>query len=123
MDSRKRKQQGDDFYADFGIHAGIPGYLRRRGIYPSTGYRDGTPDVIIFHLARLDNGSMQKLLIILGLVILVLGLAWPWLGQLPFGRLPGDLVIERDNFRFYFPLTTMVVISVLVSLAFWLFGR
>ena len=62
---------------------------------------------------------MQKVLIILGLAILVLGLAWPWLGQLPLGRLPGDFVIERENFRFYFPLTTMIIISALVSLVFW----
>ena len=64
---------------------------------------------------------MQKILIILGLAILLLGLAWPWLGSLPFGRLPGDLVIERENFRFYFPLTTMILISVLLSLIFWFF--
>jgi len=64
---------------------------------------------------------MQKALIVLGIAILSLGLAWPWLGSLPFGRLPGDFVIERENFRFYFPMTTMIVISVLVSLAFWFF--
>jgi hypothetical protein len=68
-----------------------------------------------------DSDGMQKALIIIGLCILLLGLAWPWLGQLPFGRLPGDLVIERENFRFYLPLTTMVIVSVLVSIAFWLF--
>jgi len=64
---------------------------------------------------------MQKVLIIVGIVILLLGLAWPWLGSLPFGRLPGDLVIERENFRFYLPLTTMIVVSVLLSLIFWFF--
>jgi hypothetical protein len=66
---------------------------------------------------------MQKILIIVGVAILLLGLAWPWLGYLPFGRLPGDLVIERDNFRLYIPLTTMLLISVLISLAIWLFRQ
>jgi len=64
---------------------------------------------------------VQKVLIIAGIAILLLGLAWPWIGSLPFGRLPGDLVIERENFRFYLPLTTMIVVSVLVSLALWFF--
>lgn len=64
---------------------------------------------------------MQKVLIIVGLSILLLGLAWPWLESLPFGRLPGDLVVERDNFRLYIPLTTMIVISVLISLVIWFF--
>ncbi len=64
---------------------------------------------------------MQKVLITVGLAILMLGLAWPWLGWLPFGRLPGDLVIERDNFRLYLPLTTMIVVSLLISLAIWFF--
>lgn len=64
---------------------------------------------------------MQKVLIIVGVAILLLGLAWPWLGSMPFGRLPGDLVIERDNFRLYMPLTTMLLVSLLISLAVWFF--
>ena len=64
---------------------------------------------------------MQKILIILGLTLLVIGLAWPWLGSLPLGRLPGDIVIERENFRIYFPITTMLVVSVLISVIVWLF--
>jgi len=63
---------------------------------------------------------MQKFLIVTGLLILIIGLAWPWLASLPLGRLPGDIVIERENFRFYFPLTTMVLISVGLSLLIWL---
>ena len=62
---------------------------------------------------------MQRLLIIAGIVLLVIGLAWPWLSKLPFGRLPGDLRIEREGFSFYFPLTTGLVISALVSLILW----
>jgi hypothetical protein len=66
---------------------------------------------------------VQKTLIIVGLVVLILGLLWPWLGKLPLGRLPGDIVVERERFRFYFPITTMVLLSLVVSLLFWLFRR
>lgn len=66
---------------------------------------------------------MQKLLIGLGLTILVIGLLWPWLGKLPLGRLPGDIVVERENFRFYLPITTMLLVSVLLSLIFWLLKK
>ncbi|NLD68957.1 MAG: DUF2905 domain-containing protein [Limnobacter sp.] len=62
---------------------------------------------------------MQRLLIALGLLLLVAGLLWPWLAKLPFGRLPGDISIERENFSFHFPLMTSIVISVLVSLLLW----
>ena len=64
---------------------------------------------------------MQKALIILGLVILLVGLTWPWLGSIPLGRLPGDIVIERENFRFYLPITTMLIASVVITLIIWLF--
>lgn len=62
---------------------------------------------------------MQRLLIVAGIVLLLAGLAWPWLSKLPFGRLPGDLRIERDGFNFFFPLTTGLVISVVISLLLW----
>ncbi len=66
---------------------------------------------------------MQKTLVILGLLLVLAGLAWPWLGKLPLGRLPGDIVVDRENFRFYFPLTTMIIVSILLSLIFWLFRK
>ena len=66
---------------------------------------------------------MQKALVILGLLLVLIGLAWPWLGKLPFGRLPGDIVVNRENFRVYFPLTTMIIVSILLSLIFWLLRR
>lgn len=66
---------------------------------------------------------MQKTLVILGLTLVLIGLAWPWLGKLPLGRLPGDIVVNRDNFRFYFPLTTMIIISILLSLIIWLLRK
>lgn len=66
---------------------------------------------------------MQRLLIVLGLTILAAGLAWPWLRKLPLGRLPGDIHIVKEGFSFYFPITTCIVISLLVMLVLWLFRR
>jgi hypothetical protein len=51
------------------------------------------------------------------------GLLWPFLSKLGLGRLPGDIVIERENFTFYLPLGTSLLISVVLSLIFWLLGR
>jgi len=62
---------------------------------------------------------MQRALIVAGVVLLVLGLAWPWLSRLPLGRLPGDLRFERDGFTFFFPLATGLLISVVVSVILW----
>lgn len=66
---------------------------------------------------------MQRALVIAGLVILAVGLLWPWLGKLPLGRLPGDLVIDRPGLKLFLPFTTMIVVSLLLSLLFWLFRR
>ena len=66
---------------------------------------------------------MQRLLVTLGLALLIVGLLWPWLGKLPLGRLPGDIVIERENWRVFLPITTMVVISLLLTLLIWLLRR
>ncbi len=66
---------------------------------------------------------MARWLIILGVVLIVAGLLWPWLTQLGLGRLPGDIVIERDNFRMYIPITTSILISVVLSLILWLLHR
>ena len=67
--------------------------------------------------------SVGRLLIIAGAILIVVGLAWPWLGKLPLGRLPGDIAIERPDLKVYAPITTMIVISVVVSLLLWLFRR
>lgn len=66
---------------------------------------------------------MARLLIGLGLLLLVAGLAWPYLSRLPLGRLPGDIVIERAYSRFYFPIVSCVLISAVISLLLWLFRR
>jgi membrane protein implicated in regulation of membrane protease activity len=66
---------------------------------------------------------VSRSLIVLGLIILAAGLLWPVLTRLGFGRLPGDIAIQRGNFTFYFPLVTCIIISVLLSAVLWLFNR
>ena len=66
---------------------------------------------------------MQRTLILIGLVILAVGLAWPLIGKLPLGRLPGDIVIDRPGFKFFFPLTTGILVSIVLSLIAWLFRK
>lgn len=70
---------------------------------------------------------MRRLLILIGLLILLIGIAWPWLVKSGawrwFGRLPGDIRIEREGFSFYFPIMTMILISALISLVLWLMRR
>jgi hypothetical protein len=66
---------------------------------------------------------MRNLLIIAGAILLIAGLAWPLIARLGLGRFPGDIVVARGNFRFYFPLLTSLLISVILTLAIWLFRR
>jgi hypothetical protein len=66
---------------------------------------------------------MRRVLLIAGALLILVGLGWPWLSRLPLGRLPGDIVIVRPGFRFYFPLTSMVLVSLAVSLLLRLFRR
>jgi hypothetical protein len=63
---------------------------------------------------------MNRLLIIIGAVLVLIGATWPWLKRLPLFRLPGDIVIDRPGFKFFFPLTTMLLISVVISIIAWL---
>ena len=66
---------------------------------------------------------MSRVLIIFGVVLIAVGLLWPVVSKLGFGRLPGDIVIERENFRFYIPIATSIIVSVLLSLLLWLLNR
>jgi hypothetical protein len=66
---------------------------------------------------------MARTLIVIGLVILLVGLLWPYLSRIGLGRLPGDIVIERENMTFYFPLMTCLLVSVVLSLVFWAVNR
>ena len=67
--------------------------------------------------------DIRRTLILAGAILLIAGLAWPFLTRLGLGRLPGDIAIERQNFRFYFPIVTSLVVSAGLSLLFWLFRR
>jgi hypothetical protein len=66
---------------------------------------------------------LSRWLIAIGLVLVVVGLLWPWLSKLGLGRLPGDIAIERGNFTFYFPIVTCLIVSIVLSLVFWLMNR
>lgn len=66
---------------------------------------------------------MQKALIITGIIVLALGLLWPWLGKIPLGRLPGDIIISKPNLKVYIPVTSMVLVSIVVSVIFLLFKK
>lgn len=59
---------------------------------------------------------MLRWLIALGAILILVGLCWPWLSKLGFGKLPGDIMIERNGTRFYFPITSSIVISIIVSI-------
>ncbi|HHP7236130.1 MAG TPA: DUF2905 domain-containing protein [Desulfobacterales bacterium] len=66
---------------------------------------------------------MQRILIIIGLAILIVGILWPWLGKIPLGRLPGDIVIDKPGMKVYIPITTMILISVVISIILWIFRK
>jgi uncharacterized protein HemY len=66
---------------------------------------------------------MQRVLVILGLVLLVAGLLWPWIAKLGLGRLPGDIVIEREQTRIFIPITTSILISLVISVILWILRK
>ncbi len=67
--------------------------------------------------------AIPRILVVIGIVLIVIGLAWPWIQKLGLGRLLGDLIIERENFRFYFPIIISVLIRILLTLNFWLMRK
>lgn len=67
--------------------------------------------------------SIPKVLIIVGIILIIVGLVWPLLEKSGLGRLPGDIAVEKDDFRFYFPITTSIIISLVLTLIFYLFRR
>lgn len=66
---------------------------------------------------------MAKWLITIGVVLVLLGVLWPLLAKLGLGSLPGDIKVERKGFTFYFPLTTSIIVSLVISLILWIFRR
>ncbi len=68
--------------------------------------------------------ELGKALIVLGAALVIVGLLLLFAGKVPFlGKLPGDIIIKRDNFTFYFPLTTGILLSLLISFIFYLIGK
>jgi len=65
---------------------------------------------------------MQKVLILIGVMIVAAGLFWPWLSQLPLGRLPGDIAVKREGGAFFFPIMTCLLISAVLTILLRLFG-
>jgi hypothetical protein len=66
---------------------------------------------------------MSRWLVTIGLVLVIVGLLWPWLRALGVGRLPGDIAIERGNVHIYFPIVTCIIVSVVLSFILWLMNR
>jgi len=66
---------------------------------------------------------MNRPLITLGASLIFLGLAWSWVKRLPLFRLPGDIVIDRPGFKFFFPITTMLLISAVISFIAWVLRK
>ena len=66
---------------------------------------------------------MNRILIFLGTLLILAGLAWPLVRRLPLFHLPGDVVIDRPGFKFFFPITTLLLISAILSVIAWLLRR
>lgn len=66
---------------------------------------------------------MSRFLITFGVILVAVGLLWPWIQKLGLGHLPGDIVIERENFRIYIPVATSLLVSIVLSLLLWWLNR
>lgn len=66
---------------------------------------------------------MNRELLIIGALLVLAGLTWPWISKIPWGRLPGDFLIERAGFSFYFPLATGLLVSAILTVLLWLFRK
>jgi uncharacterized membrane protein YvlD (DUF360 family) len=67
--------------------------------------------------------NIQKYIIAIGLIIILVGLFFPFISKIPLFRLPGDIVIEKPNFKFYFPIVSVILISLILSIIFWLIKK
>ena len=80
-------------------------------------------DVIWSGRAKGATPKMNKILVAIGITILIVGLLWPVISKVPFGKLPGDIAIKKEGFHLYFPITTMIVVSLVVSAVLWFFKK
>jgi hypothetical protein len=72
---------------------------------------------------EIGSWAMAKWLITIGIVLIVLGITWPLLAKLGLGSLPGDVKLERKGYTFYFPVTTSILVSLVITLVLWIFRR
>jgi hypothetical protein len=73
--------------------------------------------------AKPGYDAMKRLLIGIGLLLLLAGIAWPLLSRIGLGRLPGDIMVQRGSTSFYFPLVTCIIVSIVLSVLMWLLNR
>lgn len=66
---------------------------------------------------------MQKILITIGVIVILVGLLWPWLVKVPLGRLPGDIIINKAHLKIFIPITTMIVVSIIISVILWILRK
>jgi hypothetical protein len=66
---------------------------------------------------------MNRFLVIFGTVLIIAGLLWPWLKKINLFHLPGDIVVDRPGFKYFFPITTMLIVSAAISIIAWLTRR
>jgi hypothetical protein len=97
---------------DAGIRSVLTAVMAKSGTMPPT-----------CGLRLLKRTTMARFLIMLGLAILVIGVLWPYLARIGLGRLPGDIVVERDNVTFYFPIVTCLLLSLVLSAVLWAINR
>lgn len=68
--------------------------------------------------------ALGRMLIIIGIILVIIGFAFIFSDRISFlGRLPGDIYVKKERFSFYFPLTTSIIVSIILSLIFWLFRK
>ena len=69
------------------------------------------------------GNPVSRFLIMLGILLILAGIFWPWLQRMGIGLLPGDIVVEREGFRFYFPVVTSILLSLALTLIIWFINR
>ncbi|BDQ03873.1 MAG: hypothetical protein KatS3mg036_1173 [Ignavibacterium sp.] len=67
--------------------------------------------------------NTQKIIILFGALIILIGLLWPYISKIPLFRLPGDIVVDKPNFKLFIPITSMILLSVILTLLFWLIRK
>jgi len=66
---------------------------------------------------------MSRFLLTLGLVLILASLLWPYIEKLGWGKFPGDIILQKENFTFYFPITTSIIVSIFATVLFWFFKK